>query len=122
VNRHFSGRLVQTARYIEERYADPLVIPRLARMANVCTEMLARSFKKYQGDTVGQFIAKVRVREAARLLTHSDLSIDTIAEQTGLSNRAYLSRVFKKTTGEAPAEFRRRHAAKSLEKDAALKR
>jgi transcriptional regulator GlxA family with amidase domain len=86
------------------------MIPRLARMANLCTEALARSFKKYQGDTIGRFIAKVRVREAAHLLTHTDATIDDIAERTGFPNRAYLSRVFKRTTGESPAQFRRRHA------------
>ena len=102
--------VLQTVRYIETHYASPLMIPRLARMANLCTEALARSFKKYQGDTIGRFIAKVRVREAAHLLTHTDATIDDIAERTGFPNRAYLSRVFKRTTGESPAQFRRRHA------------
>jgi AraC family transcriptional regulator, arabinose operon regulatory protein len=102
--------VVQTVRYIEEHYAAPLSVPRLARMACLCTEALARSFKKYQGDTIGRFIMKVRVRETAHLLTHTDATIDEIAERTGFPNRAYLSRVFKKTTGESPAEFRRRQA------------
>jgi AraC-like DNA-binding protein len=101
--------VLQTVRYIEEHYASPLLIPRLARMANRCTEALARSFKKYQGETIGQFIVKVRVRQAAHLLMHTDTAIEEIAETTGFPNRAYLSRVFKKTTGESPARFRGRH-------------
>ncbi len=99
----------QTVRYIEEHYAAPILIPRLARNAGVCTESLARSFKRYRGETIGRFIIKVRVREAAHRLLHTDATIDAIAEKTGFPNRAYLSRVFKKTTGESPAEFRRRH-------------
>ncbi len=102
--------VVQTVRYIEEHYAAPLFIPRLARMANLCTEGLARSFKKYQGVTIGRFIVNVRVRQAAHLLIHTDTPIETVAETTGFPNRAYLSRVFKKTTGESPAQFRRRHS------------
>jgi len=101
----------QTVRYIEEHYASPILIPRLARNVGVCTESLARSFKKYRGETIGQFITKVRVREAAHRLLQTDATIDTIAERTGFPNRAYLSRVFKKTTGESPAEFRRRHGS-----------
>jgi AraC family transcriptional regulator, arabinose operon regulatory protein len=101
--------VLQTVQYIEEHYASPMIIPRLARMANVCTESLARSFKKHQGETIGRFIAKVRVRETAHLLAHTDARIDEIAERTGFPNRAYLSRVFRRITGESPAQFRRRH-------------
>ena len=102
--------VVQTVRYIEEHFASPLMVPRLARMANVCVEALARSFKKFQGETIGRFIAKVRVREAAHLLLHTDVKIEEVAERTGFPNCAYLSRVFKKTTGQSPAEFRRRQS------------
>jgi AraC-like DNA-binding protein len=99
----------ETIHYIEENYATPITIPRLARKAKVSTETLARSFKKFHGETLGQYILKIRVREAARWLLHSDAKIEQIAESTGLANRAYLSRVFKRITGESPAEFRRRH-------------
>jgi AraC family transcriptional regulator, arabinose operon regulatory protein len=101
--------VVRTVQYIERRFASPLPIPRLAALADVSVETLARSFKKYQRDTIGQFITKVRVREAAHLLIHTDVRIEEVAERTGFPNRAYLSRVFKRITGQSPAEFRRRH-------------
>jgi AraC-like DNA-binding protein len=101
--------VVDTVRHIESHYATPLSVPRLARRANLCTEALCRSFKTYQGDTIGQFIIKVRVRESAHLLAHTDATIEEIAERTGFPNRFYLSRVFKRITGESPARFRRRH-------------
>jgi AraC family transcriptional regulator, arabinose operon regulatory protein len=104
--------VLETVRHIEEHYAAPLVVPRLARMVNVTAGTLARSFKKYQGETIGQYIVKVRVREAAHRLANTDAKIEQIAETTGFPNRAYLSRVFKKITGESPARFRRRHGAR----------
>ena len=103
--------VIQTVRYIEENYAASLVIPRLAQMVDLCTESLARTFKKHQGETIGRFIAKVRVREAAHLLAHTDARIEEIADRTGFPNRAYLSRVFRKITGQSPAEFRRKHGS-----------
>ena len=103
--------VLQTIQYIEEHYASPLAVPKLARMTNLCTEALARSFKKHQGETIGRFIVNVRVREAAHLLTHTDVRIEEIAERTGFPNRAYLSRVFHRVTGESPARFRRRHGS-----------
>jgi transcriptional regulator GlxA family with amidase domain len=101
-----------TLRHIEVNFAWPLTIPRLARRVDLSTEALARSFKKYQGETIGQHILKIRVREAAHWLTHTSASLDEIAEKTGLTNRAYLSRVFKRITGESPARFRRNHGTK----------
>jgi AraC family transcriptional regulator, arabinose operon regulatory protein len=98
-----------TVRHIAANYASPLTIPQLAERAGLSTETLARTFKKYQGETIGRHLIKIRVREAAHLLTHSDATIDEIAEKTGLTNRAYLSRMFKRITGETPARFRRRH-------------
>jgi AraC family transcriptional regulator of arabinose operon len=91
---HTPPAILETISYIEKNFASPITAARLARMAGQCIESLSRSFKKYQGDTIRQFIIKVRVREVAHRLTHTDESIETIAEKTG----------------ESPAQFRRRHA------------
>jgi AraC-like DNA-binding protein len=109
--------VVRTVQYIEQHYASSLYIPRLAGMADLSTEALARSFKRYQGETIGQFIVKVRVRRAADLLAQTDSTIDEVAEKTGFPNRFYLSRVFKKITGQPPAEFRRRHSSDASRSD-----
>lgn len=108
---HAPVAVARTIQYIEQHYASPLHIPRLAGMVDLCTEALARSFKRYRGETIGQFIVKVRVQRAADLLAQTDTTIDDIATRSGFSNRFYLSRVFKKITGESPAEFRGRHSA-----------
>ena len=117
---HVPPGVAQTIRHIEQHYATPLHIPLLAEMVELCTESLARSFKRYQGETIGQYIVKVRVRRAADLLAQTHASIDEVAEKTGFANRFYLSRVFKKITGESPAEFRRRHSADASESDVRL--
>ena len=58
--------------------------------------------------TVGAvMVIEMRVREAARLLLQTDDTLEAIAEQTGLTNRAYFSRVFKRVTGEARLAFAR---------------
>jgi AraC-like DNA-binding protein len=101
--------VLQTIHYVEQHSATRLFIPTLAQRVGLSTEALARSFKRYQGETIGQFIVKVRVRRAADLLAQTDTSIDEVAEKTGFPNRFYLSRVFKKITGQSPAEFRARH-------------
>ena len=86
-----------------------LYIPALARIAGMRVRSFMRTFSRHYRLAPGQFIAQVRVREAAHLLLSTDESLEQIAEKTGLRDRAYLTRVFKRLAHEAPAEFRRRH-------------
>jgi len=117
-----SSYVAKTVEYIEQHYASPLYIPCLAQKLDLCTETLARSFKQSQGETIGQFITKVRVRRAADMLAQTDVTIDEVAEATGFPNRYYLSRVFKKITGQSPAEFRQRHAIRTAQCSATVDR
>lgn len=101
--------VADTVRHIEKHFHTPLSVGQLAARVGLSREWLGRSFHRFLGESVGRFIAKVRVREAAHLLLHTHLAIEEVADATGFPNRAYLSRVFKKVTGQSPAAFRARH-------------
>ena len=102
--------VLRAIRLVEERYAAPLYNCTLAQIGALSESAFNRLFRRHQGVSPTQFIAQVRVREAAHLLTHSRLSLDDIAEKCGFPNRVYLTRVFTRIVGEPPARFRRRHA------------
>lgn len=95
--------------HIEQHYAEPIYRRDLARLAGVSEGILDRTFKQHHGCGPVHFITQVRVHHAARLLTREGTDMEEIAEQTGFPNRAYFSRVFKRITGQSPAEFRRNH-------------
>ena len=102
-----SEALAQIKPYIETHLGDPLPNPELARRAGMSVTGFERAFKRHFGTTAAQYVSEMRIREASRRLLQTADSIDDIAAATGFPNRAYFSRVFKKTTGEAPAGFRR---------------
>ena len=102
--------LLRVLRFVEEHYAEPLYNPQLARLAGMSATRFVEEFRRGQGVTPARFIAQVRIREACNLLANTALGLDEIAEKTGFPNRAYLSRVFKRVTGEPPAHFRCDHA------------
>lgn len=101
--------LERVRRRIEENFGSVLANPDLARLAGLSEAGFNRAFKRHFGTTPARYVTEMRVREAARLLLQTSESIEGVAEQTGFPNRAYLSRIFKQITGEAPAGFRRRH-------------
>ena len=83
---------------------------RLARQAGMSIATLYRMFQAHMQTTPAHYVTQVRVSKAGSLLEQSELNIDEIAEALGLPNRAYFSRVFKKTTSMSPAAFRKSKA------------
>lgn len=57
------------------------------------------------------YLAQWRLQVASRLLRDTRLSLASIAERVGYANEASLSRAFKRTTGVAPAAWRRQGMA-----------
>jgi LacI family transcriptional regulator len=51
--------------------------------------------------------ARQRFRQVERLLQDTNLTIDTIAQQTGFTHSHYLQAAFKERHGMTPGEFRK---------------
>jgi len=67
-----------------------------------------RRFREHLRSTPHARILAHRLREADRLLTHTHLSLATIAERCGFNSAEYLSVAFRRAHGCPPGEFRRR--------------
>jgi AraC family cel operon transcriptional repressor len=84
-------------------------LPQMLALANVSPEHLARSMRRYLGQTPTQFINQLRLTYAANLLTHGDMEIVTIAADVGFDSLSYFYTLFKRRFGQTPRQFRRRH-------------
>ena len=67
---------------------------------------LRRVFQQYTGCPPGQFLIACRLSLAAQLLRHSDSSIAGIAEQVGIDDAFYFSKLFKKHYQLPPSVYR----------------
>lgn len=67
--------------------------------------------------TVSTVIADRIILEAKRMLVHTNMNIVQISLDLGYMDNSYFSRVFKKTTGETPLEFRENYRRKRQEGD-----
>jgi AraC family transcriptional regulator of arabinose operon len=99
--------LMEVVRHVESNFASALYTGELARRAHLSESVFRRRFQRFRNVAPAQFVAQVRIREAARLLTTTELDMDEVAARTGFPNPAYLTRVFKRITGKTPARFRR---------------
>ena len=80
----------------------------LAERAGVSESYFCRVFKQSTGLTPYQYVLKVRIEKARTFLCESHEPIGKIADLIGFSDQSQFTKAFKRFTGEAPTEFRRR--------------
>ncbi len=85
------------------RYADPPTIPELARLCSTNDFRLKRAFKKRYGTTIHNYVKRLRLEAANRLLRDGDLSVGEVAASVGYRHQGYFSRLFYQHYGIYPA-------------------
>ncbi|TWT51279.1 Regulatory protein PchR [Rubripirellula amarantea] len=91
---------------IAARFRGPLEIKQIAAEVNLSVSQLNRRFRDSYQISPSEYLQRVRIHEASRLLADSDLSIGVVALDCGFYDQAHLSRSFKKRFGMTPREFR----------------
>ena len=93
---------------IKENLAQDTLRPELiADKLGMNTRALYRRFKKISPLTPSDFIKDYRMMHAARLLVTTNLSVQEIIYQVGISNKSYFYREFSAKYGVTPGKYRR---------------
>lgn len=96
-------------RVLDRLHDDPLATPslhELATLAGVHPAHLARCFQRAQSMSVGEYQRGLRIELACRALSDSERSIADVAAAAGFSDQSHFARVFKRTVGETPRDYR----------------
>lgn len=107
LNEKLSRPIEDTIRFIKENYANSISLEDAADAANVSAPYLSRIFKEKTGTGFNEYLTKVRLEESEKLLSDTNLSIKEIAAAVGYSDEKYFSKLFKKTLGIKPTDYRR---------------
>ncbi len=103
---HSSSLVKRVKKYVLANYFQELSLTGIAEEMGVNPNYLSRSFSKEYGDSLISYINTVRLQAAASLLKNTNLKNYEIAERVGYQNVEYFARVFKKTMGVTPGEYR----------------
>jgi AraC-like DNA-binding protein len=82
----------------------------LAARVGLSRTAFAERFRKAVGDTPLQYLRTVRMQRAVRLLSDTSRSLEQVAIGVGYQDAFSFSKVFKRSVGMSPREFRRRDA------------
>lgn len=78
----------------------------MASTSNMSKFHFARSFKKTTGHSPHQYLTTMRLEKAIALLP-GEMPLVEIASESGFSDQAHFTRVFKRHFGVTPAAYRR---------------
>ncbi len=99
--------VVLAKRAIHERFADPeFSLEAASARAGVSKNHLSFEFSRETGETFTEYVARVRIDEAKRLLATTQLLVYEIGARVGYPSVEHFSRVFKKIAGVSPVKFR----------------
>jgi AraC-like DNA-binding protein len=100
-------RAVETALWLEANLAEPVGLEDAARQAGFSPFHVLRLFRNVIGVTPHQYLLRVRLREAARLLADPGRPITEIALDVGFADLSNFVRTFRRAAGMPPGAFRK---------------
>lgn len=110
--KEYSPAVQKVMNYVNLNVAEPLTLKSLAAMCFISSSYLSALFKQETGSTLIDYIKTQRVNRAAQLLVQNNHTIAAVAEEVGILDVNYFTKIFKKTLGVTPTRYRREHKEK----------
>lgn len=98
-------RLVK--KYVEEHFGEPLTLEEVSQIADLSPTYLSTLFKKDTGITFLEYLSKVRMDMAKKLLKETNDTVADICGKVGYSDVRYFTKSFTKYAGLKPKEYRK---------------
>ena len=104
----YEGRVNAAIDYVEAHLGEELTVETLATVAHFSPYHFHRIFSAMTGETIGGFVARVRIERAAGLLiARPQMPVTEIALETGFASPSSFSRAFREAYGTSPTGWRR---------------
>ena len=96
----------QIDQYVDENMTGPIAAADLCRALGIGRTRLYELTRQYLGMGLAAYVTLKRMDQARQLLTGTNLTIGQVAARTGFDDYTYFSKVFRKTQGVSPREYR----------------
>lgn len=103
---HHEGVVGQVMDYLKEHYRETIRISRLAEFAGHHPVYLSHLFKLKTGSSIRDYVHRLRIAEAKRLLRRTDMKIAAIAKHLGYHDPEAFTEKFKAMAAMPPSEYR----------------
>jgi len=104
-NRSEHNVIERIVQYLDTHLNEDIGHDALAAKHRIHPGYLSRLFKQEMGETLSEYLFRIRIERAAQLLKERQYKVGEIAGMVGYSASSYFSIMFKKHTGYSPREY-----------------
>lgn len=109
----YEKRLHAILYYVEQHLGEHLTLQHLSERFGLNSTYLSNYFAEKMGTPLIQYVNSKRVLKAIHALVNENTSVKEIASQLGYEDPLVFARLFKRRTGQTPAEYRKNAANNS---------
>ncbi len=110
---HAGSLIGEAVRYIRENYQRDISLEDVSRAIGISPYYFSKLFREKTDSTFIEYLTSLRMSRAKELLSDPSLNIRTVCGAVGYQDPNYFSRIFKRTCGVTPTEFRQSKAGTS---------
>lgn len=96
----------QVKQYVQEHFGEPISLEQAAERVGLSASYLSTLFKKESGMNFVDYLIQCRMEKAKDLLRNTNMNMAGISETVGYTDAKYFSKLFAKTVGIKPTEYR----------------
>jgi len=101
------GTMEAAIDYLHRHYNEYVSVPDLSRLCNLNPRYFIAKFKKSTGYTPVDYLQRLRIKMAKKLIRSGEYSISEAAYMVGFENMSYFTRLFRRIEGRLPSEYRK---------------
>ncbi|WP_082790100.1 helix-turn-helix transcriptional regulator [Paenibacillus sp. GM2] len=105
-NKDYSVLVKNAIRYMHTHFFEKLTLQEIADKIGKHPSYVSDHIHKETGMSFIEHLNQIRIKESRRLLTHTPKSVYDIAIAVGFEYQNYFAKVFKKTVGVTPLQYR----------------
>jgi AraC-like DNA-binding protein len=106
ISRDEAAQLNRILDVLHKRFAEPIRVHDLCRLANISERSLHRLFVHHLGENLSDYLGRLRIGRACMWLVETDRPISLIAADAGFPNLSNFNRRFRAARHMTPKEFR----------------
>lgn len=109
--------IYKSTAYIKEHFCEKISLEQVAEHVHLSKSYLSRIFKEEMNYNFTSYVNKIRIEKSKRYLLNDKLPLTDIAMLCGFDDQSYFTKVFKKTIGVSPGQYRELRGNVSLVKN-----
>lgn len=100
-------KIRRAVQYVQENFRAPINMAVVSNHVSMNYSLFSLLFKQYTGANFVSYLQNLRIEEAKRLLTDTDMRVNEVSARAGFSGEKHFLKVFKAATGLSPTDWRK---------------